>query len=92
MAMATVSFDTLRFSRKLEESGFTHDQAVGVAEAFAETSGEALASKHDLKETVGDAVSQLRLDMRELELRLTMRMGGMAIATVAALVAIDKLI
>jgi hypothetical protein len=79
MAMATVSFDTLRFSRKLEESGFTHDQAVGVAEAFAETSGEALAS-------------QLRLDMRELELRLTMRMGGMAIATVAALVAIDKLI
>lgn len=88
MAMATVSFDTLRFSRKLEQSGFTHDQAVGVAEAFADASGDTLATKAD----VGDAVSQLRVEMREMELRLTMRMAGLAVATVAAIVALDKLI
>lgn len=91
MVMTMVSFDTLRFSRKLEDSGFSHEQAIGVAEAFAETTGEALASKSDLKETIGSAVSQLRVEMREMELRLTMRMGGMAAATVAAIVAVDKL-
>ena len=92
MAMATVSFDTLRFSRKLQDFGFSPEQAVGVAEAFAETSSEALASKADLKETVGEAVNQLRVEMREMELRLTMRMGGMAVATVAGIVALDRLI
>lgn len=88
MAMATVSFDTRRFSRKLEQSGFIHDQAVGVAEAFADASGDTLATKAN----VGDAVTQLRVELREMELRLTMRMAGLAVATVAAIVALDKLI
>ena len=88
MAMATVSFDTLRFSRKLQDAGFSPEQAVGVAEAFADASGETLATKAD----VGGAVSQIRVDMREMELRLTMRMGVMLGAAVGILVAVDKLI
>lgn len=88
MAMATVSFDTLRFSRKLQDAGFSPEQAVGVAEAFADASGGTLATKAD----VGEAVSQIRVDMREMELRLTMRMGVMLGAAVGILVAVDKLL
>jgi hypothetical protein len=89
--MTAVSFDRLRFARKLDAAGFTCDQAVGAAEAFAESSADLLATKADLRETVGDAVAKLWVEMREMELRLTMRMGGMAAATVAAIVALDKL-
>jgi hypothetical protein len=76
MSMATVSFDTLRFPRKLEQSGFTHDQAVGAAEALADTMGESVATKADLN---------------ELEMRLTVRFGTMLAAAVAIVVALDKL-
>ena len=88
MAMATVSFDTLRFSRKLQDAGFSPEQAVGEAEAFADASGETLATKTD----IGNAVSQLRVDMREMELRMTLRMGVMLGAAIGILVALDKLI
>jgi hypothetical protein len=32
--MATITFDTLKFVRKLRESGFEEKQAEGIAEAF----------------------------------------------------------
>jgi hypothetical protein len=63
--MTTVTFDTLKFSRKLESGGFTREQSVVIAEAVAEVqtdSNAALATKTDLK---------------ELELRMTIKMGVM---------------
>jgi len=45
--MATITFDTLKFTRKLEAAGFTQEQA----EAFRDASGEAeLATRQDLRE------------------------------------------
>ncbi len=32
--MATITFDTLKFVRKLQEAGFEQRQAEGIAEAF----------------------------------------------------------
>ncbi|MEO5373752.1 MAG: DUF1640 domain-containing protein [Alphaproteobacteria bacterium] len=78
--MAAVTFDTLKFAEKLEAGGFTHSQAKAAAEAFAEATGQELATKADL---------------RELELRLkhdlTLRLGGMIAAAVAIIAALMKL-
>ena len=62
--MATITFDTLKFVRKLRESGFEEKQAEGIAEAFKDASGEAeLASKRDL-----DLLKQdLRIDIERIE-------------------------
>lgn len=49
--MASVAFDTLRFSQRLSEAGLGPAQAAGVAVATAEAIGELvgqLATRHDL--------------------------------------------
>ena len=69
-----VAFDTLTYARKLREAGVPQAQAAAHAEALGATVTETLATKQDL---------------RELEYRLTIRLGGMlavAVATMAALV------
>jgi hypothetical protein len=48
--MATVAFDTLRFSQRLTEAGLTSAQAAGAAAATAEAIGDLvgqLSTKHD---------------------------------------------
>ncbi len=52
--MVGVAFDTLKFVEKLEGGGFTHAQAKAAAEAFADATGEQLATKADLREVRGD--------------------------------------
>jgi hypothetical protein len=70
----SVAFDTLKFVEKLEAGGFTHEQAKAAAEAFAEATSQELATKSDL---------------RELELRMTVKLGGlMVVATGVILAAI----
>jgi hypothetical protein len=44
-----VPFDTLKFVERLEAGGFTHAQAKAAAEAFAEATGQELATKSDLR-------------------------------------------
>jgi hypothetical protein len=46
--MSAVTFDTLKFVEKLETGGFTHAQAKAAAEAFAEATGQELATKSDI--------------------------------------------
>ena len=35
--MATITFDTLKFTQRLEQAGISHDQAVAMAEAQKES-------------------------------------------------------
>jgi len=75
--MSSVSFDAHKFIRKLRESGMPDAQAEAVADAFREAQGEAdLATKSDL---------------RELELRLTIKIGGMLVIAIGVLAAVLKL-
>jgi hypothetical protein len=53
-----VAFDTLKFAEKLEAGGFSTVQARAAAEAFAEATGQELATKADL----GVLESSLRAD------------------------------
>lgn len=69
----TTIFDTLRFSRRLKTAGFTPEQAEGTAEALAEEATDQIVTKQ---------FWQNALDKRELI--LTIRMGVVAAAVVAA--------
>ena len=62
MAMA---LDTLAYSRRLREAGFSEAQAEGQAEALAAAMTDTLATKQDL--------ADLRHEMREMEARLDAR-------------------
>ena len=68
--MAQFGFDTLSFAKQLSTAGMDSRQAEALAEALAEQ----LAPKSDLKS-----------GLRELELRLTLRMGAIAVASVVIL-------
>lgn len=75
--MSTVTIDTHRFIRKLRVAGMPDAQAEAVADAFHEAPGEAdLATKPDL---------------RELDPRLTIKIGGMLVLAVGVLAALLKL-
>jgi hypothetical protein len=86
--MATTTFDSLAYMKKLKAAGFTEQQAEAQAETFAEIIEERLSTKQDLKEL---EVS-LKRDMKELELRLTLRLGSMMAASIAIVAAFVKLL
>lgn len=76
--MTSITFDTHKFVRRLKESGFTEEQAEAVADAFKETRGEAeLATKQDL---------------RELEYRLIIELGGMMVVAAGIVATLDKIL
>ncbi|HEX8513548.1 MAG TPA: hypothetical protein VF688_10650 [Allosphingosinicella sp.] len=67
---AQFAFDTLAFVKRLSAAGMEARQAEALAEALTARAFGELATKDDLK---------------DLELRLTIRMGALAAATVAIL-------
>ena len=73
-------FDRLKLARRLEAGGFPPQQAGDIAEAIAEAISE-LVTKADLQNA-----------MRDLEQRLTIRLGGMMVVAVGIILAGFKLI
>lgn len=80
--MAAVPFDTLALARKLEQAGFPPAQAQDTAAALAEAVASAQLVTQDY----------LDLKLRDLEQRLTIRLGAMMAASVAAVAALVKLL
>jgi len=70
LMMAQLGFDTLAFVKRLAAAGMNARQAEALAEALTDHAFTELATKSDLK---------------DLELRLTIRMGMMTAATIAVL-------
>lgn len=75
--MPATAIDTLKFAQALEDAGFTRKQAEAQANALNAALNESIATKHDLK---------------ELEMRLTIRLGGIMAACTALLLAALPLI
>ena len=83
--MATITFDTLKFVRKLESAGFSMNQAEAVADAFRDASSEAeLASKRDIREL--ELKIESRFEQVKGELTLIKWMLGIMLGGVMALV------
>ena len=75
--MASIAFDTHAFVKELTEAGMPEAQAEILARSQAKLINEELATKRDLK---------------ELELRLTIRLGSMMVIAVGAVAALVKLL
>ncbi|HIJ40998.1 MAG TPA: DUF1640 domain-containing protein [Deltaproteobacteria bacterium] len=78
--MATITFDTLKFVKKLKAAGFGEDQAEALSEAFKESQ----------ETTIADLAT--KSDLKELEMRLTIRVGAMMAAAIAIITAMVKLL
>jgi hypothetical protein len=75
--MSAIPFDTLKLARTLRDKAkFAPEQAEGVADALSEAFQDEIATKTDL---------------RELELCLTTKIGGMLVIAVGVLTGILKL-
>lgn len=74
--MSTIAFDTHKLIRTLKDSGIPESRAEAIAEAFLAAHTEAtLATK---------------IDLRELEYRLVIKLGAMMMAAVAAVATLVK--
>ena len=86
--MATIAFDTHAFVKELTQAGMPEAQAEVLARSQATLIDEKLATKQDLKELE----AHLRHDMKELELRLTIRLGSMMVVAIGVVAALVKLL
>ena len=75
--MSTATFDKLLYLETLKAAGVADDQARAHAHALDEALRDSVATKSDL---------------REMELRLTIKLGGMLAAGIAVVAAIVKLV
>lgn len=75
--MTAVPFDTLKLAKGLEAGGFSAEQASAAVSALAEAANVAdFASKSDLS-----------AGLRDMEQRLTIKLGGVLVVAVGVLLA-----
>ncbi len=74
------AFDTLTYARKLEEAGFTPQQAEVQAHALADIVDERLATKEDIRR-IEEAIEALRIatekDIKQMEKRIDLKLEAM---------------
>jgi hypothetical protein len=85
------AFDTLGYAKKLREAGIPQQQAEAHAEAAREFVMAELVTKTDLTAAIGNTVAHFDQKLDNLSLRLTVRLGIMLAAGIAALAAVIKL-
>ena len=86
--MAALFFDTHKAVKDLQEAGFDEAQA----EAVVGTVGTAIIGNVATKQDIGDLRSEMKARMQAMELRITLRMGGLIVAGVGLIIALDKLL
>ncbi len=91
----TIAFDTLAYAKRLKEVGVPEKQAEVQAEAMVELVEERLATKQDildLKRATKHDLLDLKRDMKEIEMRITIRLGALMMAAVGTVAALVKLL
>lgn len=102
---ARVAFDTHGFVKRLEAAGWSVTHAEALADAMGDIVLQSIATQTDLREmelslrsdvkevevSLRSELKELRTELKELELRLTLRMLGMTTATIAILAALKIL-
>ncbi|MBI3249392.1 MAG: DUF1640 domain-containing protein [Deltaproteobacteria bacterium] len=67
--MGAITFDTLKFTKRLKEAGFTEPQAEAIADSFLQATGEAeVATKRGIERLEAKLVGELILVKGELTL------------------------
>lgn len=79
--MATITFDTLAYTKRLKGAGVPEKQAEIQAEAMAELVNDRLVTKEDLERS-----------LKELEYRLIIRLGGMIVVAIGVVATLVKIL
>ncbi|MCJ2053722.1 hypothetical protein [Methylobacterium sp. J-070] len=82
----TYAFDTLTFTQRVEQVGVGREQAVAHAELARDMILADTATKADLTELKKD----IEASLRELELRMTVKIGAIIGAAVTVITALQK--
>ena len=97
--MSSITFDTLAYSKRLKNVGFTEEQAEVQAETLADVIDEQLASSRDLKEleiAMKRDLKELEIEMKhdneKLKHELTLRLGTMLIVGIGAVATLVKIL
>ena len=85
---SAIAFDTHAYVKKLTGVGFSEEQAEVQAETLASLIEDRLATRQDLFEVE----RALKRELKELELRLVIRLGGLLVVAVGAVAALVKLL
>lgn len=94
MVMAA-SFDTLTYANKLKAAGFTEEQAGAQAEALRAVVDENLATKNDIalvQRDIKELDTRMGSEMKQMESRITIRLGGLIVGATAVLAVLIKLL
>ncbi len=91
-------FNALKYTEILEQAGLTKKQAEQIVKVLIEIMEQNLASKHDLKEfklEIIQEIKQLKVEAdhqsKEMELRMTIKLGSMILATGGLMLTLMKL-
>ena len=92
--MANIPFDTLKFVKTLEAAGIPASQAEAFSAAVRDSHESVdVATKRDLKElevSLRHDIGDLRKEMKEQELRLTIKLGTIVVVALGAFTALSK--
>ncbi len=86
--MVAITFDTHAFVKELTDAGMPEPQAEVLARSNKTLIDEKLVTKEDLRLEL----RELRRELREMELRLTIRIGSMMVVAIGVVVALIKLL
>ncbi len=88
-----VTFDTLKSVETLREAGIPEAQAKAMSQAMRDAHEAAeLVTGRDLGEatmTIGAEIQALRAELRAIEPRLTIRLGGIVVVALGAFTALS---
>ena len=102
--VVAIVFDTLEYASRLKRAGFTEQQAEAQVQALAAVVNDNLATRQGLddlatkqdllalKNDLAALKQEVKHDMRDLEHRLTLRMGTMLSVAVVVVAALVKLL
>lgn len=91
--MALVTFDTLKFTKRLAAAGVPAKQAEATAEAFAEATSQELATKADLalvEARVSAKIEAVDAKLGAMETRLVLKLGSLVVAILVAIEAFNR--
>ena len=86
--MSAITFDTHGFVKRLTAAGMPEAQAEVLADEQTNLIENNLATKRDLKELE----VALKSELREMEQRIVIRLGGMIILAVGVIVTLGKVL
>ncbi len=97
--MVSISFDTHKVVKDLQDAGFDEAQAEAVVNALGSAIDRDVVRPEDLKDfaekadivDVRQEIAELRTDMKDMELRITVRLTGVMLATGGLVIAVLKL-